>query len=298
MLMVKKPTLFAAAVAVAGYTLTVQADQMAQTPLWILHGGSDVYWDGDTPWYLTVSSRNIYAAILAAGGMRVRYTEYPGLDHVSVWGRVEEQADIVPFMLAQNKSKSVLHTAPQAVTNFKCRMVYTVPTLFWDPPSDTSAPDKKIWYYRIYRNDQLVVTQDKDTLSQIDTTAQHDSGYTYKMTAVNLTFNESAMSNSAALTSRINPSVRKKNETLYFDNVSVKSNGSGINVSLNVNKAGMYSIAICNSGGKTVCGEKSRYCHIGFQTVSWSAPGAASGLYIAEIKTPLVKKMIRFVFKK
>ncbi|MBN2341904.1 MAG: hypothetical protein JXX29_06145 [Deltaproteobacteria bacterium] len=68
------PEQFGGAVAVAGYTLLKGAEQMAQTPLWILHGNADTI----NP---VSSSQNIYQAILDAGGSHVTYTEFDGVDH-------------------------------------------------------------------------------------------------------------------------------------------------------------------------------------------------------------------------
>jgi len=69
------PTRFAGAISVAGYTVDKGAEQMAQTPLWIVHGADDT----TSP---VESDRTIYQSILDAGGTQVKYTEYPGLDHV------------------------------------------------------------------------------------------------------------------------------------------------------------------------------------------------------------------------
>jgi dienelactone hydrolase len=295
MLLAKKPTMFAGAVAVAGYTLTVGADQMAQTPLWILHGGSDQFWDGSQEFDLTQSSRDIYAAILGVGGKRVRYTEYPGLDHQSIWGQVEQQTDIITFMLAQNKN--IIHIAPDPVKNLTCRLVNAIPTLFWDTPSDTSSADKRIWYYRIFRNNQLVVTQDNNLYSQVDTTAPPNSGDTYKMTAVNITFNESALSDSVVLTTGVNPLENKTILQPFSAHISMKPGGSRIVVTLTVKNAGLYSVLIYSSNGKMVHGEKSRYYTPGCHCISWNAYGAACGLFIAKIRTPSFDKNIRFFLK-
>jgi len=295
MLLAKKPTMFAGAVAVAGYTLTVGANLMARTPFWILHGGSDMFWDGSQEFDLTQSSRDIYAAILGVGGKRVRYTEYPGLDHQSVWGQVEQQTDIITFMLAQNKN--IIHMAPDPVKNLKCRLVNAIPILSWDPPSNTSSADKRIWYYRIFRNNQLVVTQDNNMYSQGDTTGIPDSGYTYTMTAVNITFNESALSDSVVLTTRVNPLENRTIVRPFSAHISVKPGGSRIVVTLIVKNAGLYSVLIYSSNGKMVHSEKSRYYTPGCHSISWNTYGAACGLFIAEIRTPSLVKIIRFVLK-
>lgn len=93
-LLVEFPDRFAGAIAVAGYTLDVGADLMVRTALWILHGSDDTV----NP---TSSSQTIYQSILAAGGTRVKYTEYPGLDHESIWAKVPTEPGLCDWLLAQ-----------------------------------------------------------------------------------------------------------------------------------------------------------------------------------------------------
>jgi predicted peptidase len=69
---------------------------MAQTPLWILHGSADTINPVD-------SSRTIYNSILAAGGTNVRYTEYPGLDHSTIWAQVEAEPGLCDWLLVQRR---------------------------------------------------------------------------------------------------------------------------------------------------------------------------------------------------
>ncbi len=97
MLLVQFPTRFAGAVAVAGYTLDTGASEMAQTPLWILHGSDDSV----NP---TSSSQTIYASILEAGGTQVTYTEYPGLEHSPAIVRAREEPGLLEWLLAQRRN--------------------------------------------------------------------------------------------------------------------------------------------------------------------------------------------------
>ena len=97
MLLVQFPTRFAGAVAVAGYTLDTGASEMAQTPLWILHGSDDTV----NP---TSSSQTIYASILEAGGTQVTYTEYPGLEHSPAIVRAREEPGLLEWLLAQRRN--------------------------------------------------------------------------------------------------------------------------------------------------------------------------------------------------
>lgn len=90
---------FAGAVAVAGYTTVDQAPAMAGTWLWLIHGSADTV-------NATESSRNIYRAIQDAGGTRVRYTEYPGVDHGTVWNQVTAEPGLLAWLLSRRHGAS------------------------------------------------------------------------------------------------------------------------------------------------------------------------------------------------
>lgn len=91
------PTRFAGAVAAAGYTLDTGASEMAQTPLWIFHGSED----GTSP---VENDRAIYQSILDAGGTQVKYTEYPGLDHVPGIEQARLEPGLFEWLLAQRRN--------------------------------------------------------------------------------------------------------------------------------------------------------------------------------------------------
>ena len=90
------PTRFAGAISVAGYTVDKGAEQMAQTPLWIVHGADDT----TSP---VESDRTIYQSILDAGGTQVKYTEYPGLDHVPAIEQARTDPAFLEWLLAQRR---------------------------------------------------------------------------------------------------------------------------------------------------------------------------------------------------
>ncbi len=90
------PTRFAGAVSAAGYTKDKGAAQMAQTPLWIFHGDAD----GTSP---VDADRTIYQSITAAGGTKVKYTEYPGLDHVPGIEQARSEPGLFEWLLAQHR---------------------------------------------------------------------------------------------------------------------------------------------------------------------------------------------------
>ncbi len=100
-LLVERPTRFAGAVAVSGFTNNTGVSAMAQTPLWIIHGSADSV--------DSVSSvRTIYQSILDAGGTQVEYTEYPGLDHGDAIMKAVDDPAPLKWLLAQRRTGSEL----------------------------------------------------------------------------------------------------------------------------------------------------------------------------------------------
>jgi len=67
----KNPDLFAAGYAVCGSGNPDMAPVLANIPFWIFH-------DSDDPVVPVQGDRDMYKAVLDAGGTQVRYTEYPG----------------------------------------------------------------------------------------------------------------------------------------------------------------------------------------------------------------------------
>jgi predicted peptidase len=96
MLLVTYPERFAGGVAVAGYTLVTGADLMAETPLWILHGSEDTISD-------VSNARDIYQAILDAGGDQVIYTEYEGIDHNPSISQAASEPGLLEWLLDQSR---------------------------------------------------------------------------------------------------------------------------------------------------------------------------------------------------
>lgn len=95
-LLMDAPTRFAAGVSAAGYTKDTGASQMAQTPLWIFHGAED----GTSP---VDNARTIYESIRDAGGNKVKYTEYPDLDHVPAIQQAREETGLFSWLLSQRR---------------------------------------------------------------------------------------------------------------------------------------------------------------------------------------------------
>jgi len=86
------PKKFAAAVPICGGADEAQAPQIAKVPVWVFHGGADDV-------VKTVRSRNIVAALKAAGGSP-KYTEYPGVGHGS-WDQAYGESELFPWLFSQ-----------------------------------------------------------------------------------------------------------------------------------------------------------------------------------------------------
>ena len=91
------------------------------------------------------------------------------------------------WLLAQ--SKGISHGAPDPPENCSCQIIsQNQHKLQWSPPSDTNNPDNQIWYYRLYRDNQLLAEVDHIYTSFVDSTATSQA---YNLSAVNYFFHES-----------------------------------------------------------------------------------------------------------
>lgn len=98
----KLPGRFAGLVSVAGYAERRGVKEIAQTPLWML------YSKGDMDWNVSSSLRNLYAAILEAGGTSTRVTEYDsqstGMDaHMYAIYTARGDPEVLQWLLKQRK---------------------------------------------------------------------------------------------------------------------------------------------------------------------------------------------------
>ncbi len=103
-LLVEYPSRFAGAVAVAGYTLDRGAEQMAQTPLWLLHGSGDTI----NPYS---SIETIHQSILDVGGTLVKFTEYADMDHNPSIQAARMEPGLLEWLLAQ-RHDGILREVP------------------------------------------------------------------------------------------------------------------------------------------------------------------------------------------
>jgi predicted esterase len=93
-LLVEFPTRFAGAIVAAGYTLDKGAEQMAQTPLWLIHGTADSIAPLE-------NIQTIYQSILNAGGTLVKLTLYEGMEHSPAIVKARSEPGLLDWLLAQ-----------------------------------------------------------------------------------------------------------------------------------------------------------------------------------------------------
>ncbi len=91
----RRPELFAAAIPVCGGGDTAQASKLKEVPIWCFHGDKD----GAVP---VKRSRDMVAAIKAAGGTKILYREYPGVGH-GCWNATYRDDSVLKWFFAQRK---------------------------------------------------------------------------------------------------------------------------------------------------------------------------------------------------
>jgi predicted peptidase len=90
------PELFAAAIPICGGgDPSTMAPKLKSLPIWVFHGGAD----GTVP---VQFSRDMVAAIQAAGNPNIKYTEYPGVGHNS-WDRTYGNPEVIAWLLTQKR---------------------------------------------------------------------------------------------------------------------------------------------------------------------------------------------------
>ncbi|HEY0066240.1 MAG TPA: dienelactone hydrolase family protein [Flavisolibacter sp.] len=91
----RRPGLFAAAFPICGGGAESQAAVYGKKfPVWVFHGADDAVVDVN-------ESRRMVAALKAAGA-RVRYSEYPGVNHNS-WDNAFAEKDLLPWLFRKKK---------------------------------------------------------------------------------------------------------------------------------------------------------------------------------------------------
>lgn len=178
----KRPGLFTAAYLECGAGNTAIAPLLVNTPLWIFHGSNDYV-------VIVYPDRDMYQSVREHGGKQIRYTEYKGVGH-NVWDYTKNETTLPFWLLAQQKG--VVHGNPDSVRYFASVITADKKIrLEWIMPSGDPKSDNDIWYYRIYRNGEMIKEIDNIYSSYTDTTAVTNVTYAYQISAVNFFFKES-----------------------------------------------------------------------------------------------------------
>lgn len=92
----RRPRLFAAAIPICGGGNPVSAKLYRKNfPIWIFHGADDKV--------VPVSNSRIMVQALKEAGAKVKYTEYPGVDHDS-WKNAFAEPSLLPWLFEQKRN--------------------------------------------------------------------------------------------------------------------------------------------------------------------------------------------------
>ena len=94
-LITRRPEVFAACIPVCGAGIPSLASRLTDIAIWAFHGARD----NTVP---PSGSRDMFEAILAAGGTKVKYTEFPGVWHDS-WIKAYQTEGLVEWLYQQHK---------------------------------------------------------------------------------------------------------------------------------------------------------------------------------------------------
>lgn len=98
-MLARYPGYFAAAFPICGATdVTAFLAKAAPVPLWIFHGADDVV----VP---PTFNRELYKGLMEKGATRVKYTEYPGVNHNS-WDNAFAEPGLLPWLMSNKKKKN------------------------------------------------------------------------------------------------------------------------------------------------------------------------------------------------
>jgi pimeloyl-ACP methyl ester carboxylesterase len=187
----KNPDMFAAGYVECANGNTDMANIMAKIPFWMFHGSED----STVP---VQGARDMYNAVKAAGGSQIRYTEYQGVGH-NVWDYTRYETTIPWWLLAQRKG--AVHSNPDSVINFQASLTNDKKVLLeWNLPDDSTNPDNKIWYCKIFRDGSLLKEVDNIYTSYTDSVVAMGNTYLYSIAAINFYFKESDISSPVSVT--------------------------------------------------------------------------------------------------
>jgi pimeloyl-ACP methyl ester carboxylesterase len=180
----KHPDIFAAAYVECGAGNPEMADILAEIPFWIFHGSED-------PVVSVSYARDMYHAVLDAGGTQIRYTEYPGVGH-NAWDYTGHETTLNSWLLAQRKGYE--HGTPDGLGNILLTLDERNHVhLSWEFFSDPLIEDNQPWYVRIYRDGEMLKEIYNDQLSFVDSAVTSGNMYNYELSVVSYFFKESPL---------------------------------------------------------------------------------------------------------
>jgi predicted peptidase len=94
----RKPTLFAAAIPMAGYSDPTQIENIQHIPIWIFHGNID-------KWNPVEGSRNMHT-LLSEKNADVKYTEYENTGHGEAFQKAFNEEKLISWLFSKSKQKA------------------------------------------------------------------------------------------------------------------------------------------------------------------------------------------------
>ncbi len=184
----KYPGKFAAAMSVCGGGRAEWAANIAQTPLWMFHGGKDTV----NPPALT---EDVYHALVALGATRMRYTNYPDRGH-EIWNLAANEPAWTEWMFAHSKCDTTCPAPTGKLTLELARLDAGALRLTWNDIRNPAEKADQIWYYQIFSGEDLIGTTEFDQTS-FDIPPDKING-TFAVRAINYCFGASERSNTVS----------------------------------------------------------------------------------------------------
>jgi predicted esterase len=179
----KLPGKFAAAMSVCGGGQANWAVNISKTPFWMFHGSAD----NINPPDLT---ERVYNELVKIGAKKMRYTNYPGAGH-DIWDDAAAEPAWFEWMFAHSLNNK---TCPKP----EGKILLTVSgknrnELIWNNPSINSKLNSKIWFYEIYKGNEVFSTVESNKTSIVIDASKFKGPF--RVVAVNYCFAKSEPSN-------------------------------------------------------------------------------------------------------
>ena len=184
----KYPGKFAAGMSVCGGGRAEWAENIAQTPLWMFHGGKDTV----NPPSLT---EDVYHALVAIGATRMRYTNYPDLGH-EIWNVAGSEPAWTEWMFAHSTCDTTCPPPTGELVLELSRSDANTLRLSWNDIRNPAKKADQIWYYQIFSGQDLIGTTEFDQTT-FDLPPDTEGG-TFTVRAINYCFEASERSNAVS----------------------------------------------------------------------------------------------------